>query len=171
MLLGKTQAKAKTRQSSDQPSPKTCKSKSFIESQNMSLDFPNGISAWQLMDVCKGMDRWVDQARNLHLYQSWLGAPEMQCDARARYGRNIAARTPACLQRAARRLKTLHTFTKVNPFRGQFYRRVNKYCLAPGQRTISLRSSTLFGDRRGLFPRSDVRDIGRGSLTSPAGDK
>ena len=91
-------------------------------------------------------------------------------DVEPRYGGNMAARTPL-LATLASRLKTLHTFTKVNPFRGQFYRRVNKYCLAPGQRTISLRSSTLFGDRRGLFPRSDVRDIGRGSLTSTAGDK
>ena len=70
-------------------------------------------------DVCKGMDSWVD-CRLRHQYQSWqAGREEMQCDVEARYGGNMAART-RLLATLATRLKTLHTFTKVNPFRGHF---------------------------------------------------
>ena len=47
------------------------------------------------------------------------GREEMQCDVEARYGGNMAART-RLLATLATRLKTLHTFTKVNPFRGHF---------------------------------------------------
>ena len=117
-----TRNKQKPKTQIEQPSQKELIGNKQVHGLKILQFIGSGFSKWYLWQVTCSANKWIRGriACAGHQYQSWqAGREEMQCDVEARYGGNMAART-RLLATLATRLKTLHTFTKVNPFRGHF---------------------------------------------------